>query len=159
MLDRPWRTWNKGKEITASGVARILEPFKIAPTTILLKSEGGKQPNGYKVEQFSDAFRRYLPPEASLSSPTSGISASSAMLESSPFPTHGELRTRSEPQGKPELGEAGEGRAPLPPARRGISWRVLATLDDYRFPPLPRPAGFEWLDAAIAALEQGGGVA
>jgi putative DNA primase/helicase len=56
---RPWPEWTRGKPITARGVAKLLDPFKIRPTTIRLPS--GTTPKGYTREGFADAFGRYLP--------------------------------------------------------------------------------------------------
>lgn len=55
--DRPWGEW-KGKPLSKNGLARLLNKFGISPATIRLdKYETAK---GYKVEQFQDAFDRYL---------------------------------------------------------------------------------------------------
>jgi len=59
MEDRPWPEYRKGKEISKTGVARILKPFGIKPKTIRL--ETGKTPRGYLLEQFDDTFLVYLP--------------------------------------------------------------------------------------------------
>lgn len=56
--DRPWPEWKSGKPITPRQVARLLEPFGVAPTTIRTMSGTAK---GYLAHQFDDAFRRYLP--------------------------------------------------------------------------------------------------
>ena len=55
---RPWAEWKVGKPITANGLARLLAPFGIAPSTI--RTSGGT-PKGYQRAQFEDAFARYLP--------------------------------------------------------------------------------------------------
>ena len=47
------------KPITKNQVARLLKPFKIKPGT---KRQGERQFKGYKQEQFTEAFARYLPP-------------------------------------------------------------------------------------------------
>jgi putative DNA primase/helicase len=58
---RPWAEWRHGKPITANGLARLLEPFGVAPTTIRV---GTKTPKGYRLSDFADAFERYLTPDA-----------------------------------------------------------------------------------------------
>jgi Protein of unknown function (DUF3631) len=58
---RPWAEWRHGKPITANGLARLLEPFRVAPTTIRV---GTKTPKGYRLSDFADAFERYLTPDA-----------------------------------------------------------------------------------------------
>jgi putative DNA primase/helicase len=54
---RPWPEW-KGKTITTRQVAKLLEPFGVSPSTI---RTGGTTAKGYRIEQFEDAFARYLP--------------------------------------------------------------------------------------------------
>ncbi len=44
------------KPITQSGIAKLLKPFKIKPSTVRLGAETAK---GYKREDFSDAWSRY----------------------------------------------------------------------------------------------------
>jgi putative DNA primase/helicase len=57
---RPWAEWKAGKAISANGLARLLAPFAIKPSTI--RTSGGT-PKGYQLAQFDDAFARYLPGE------------------------------------------------------------------------------------------------
>ncbi len=57
--DRPWPQWGRSqKPITKNQVARLLKQFKIKPGT---KRQGDETFKGYKREQFTDAFFRYLP--------------------------------------------------------------------------------------------------
>lgn len=61
--ERPWSDSHDGKPLTPPRLARLLRPFEIAPKTI--RQADGKTPKGYHLEQFEDAFSRYLcPPEA-----------------------------------------------------------------------------------------------
>ena len=61
--DRPWAEINHGRPLTKHSLARRLRPFRIGPGTIQLASgRGGPTAKGYKLEQFQDAFGRYLPP-------------------------------------------------------------------------------------------------
>ena len=56
--EAPWSTWNKGKPITARQLARKLKSFGITTNqTVRTATARGK---GYKADQFSDAFTRYL---------------------------------------------------------------------------------------------------
>jgi putative DNA primase/helicase len=57
--ERPWPEWRADKPITQRQLAKLLEPFRIAPGTIRLAD--GKTPKGYKLSSFEDAFARYLP--------------------------------------------------------------------------------------------------
>jgi hypothetical protein len=58
MEDRPWSEWRQGKPITSHQVARLLEPFKIKPKVI---RTGIRTPRGYYLDDFGDAFARYIP--------------------------------------------------------------------------------------------------
>ncbi len=62
MEERPWGGWHRGKELTARGLADLLRPFKIRPCTI---REGNGTFKGYRLEDFSEAFERYLKPQES----------------------------------------------------------------------------------------------
>jgi len=55
--DHPWGDWRRGKPITQTGLARLLKPFNISSKTIRLEM---KTPKGYELQQFEDAFKRYL---------------------------------------------------------------------------------------------------
>jgi hypothetical protein len=56
----PWATWTRGRPITAHQVSKLLGPFGIpSPRTIRIGSRTNK---GYRFDDFTDAFPRYLPP-------------------------------------------------------------------------------------------------
>ena len=57
MEDRPWPEWRQGKPITVRQVARLFRPFEIKPKNIKIQ---GKVPKGYRLDDFDDAFARYL---------------------------------------------------------------------------------------------------
>ncbi len=59
--DRPWPEYSRGRPITPPQLASLLKAFKIAPRTIRTESRTAK---GYLLEDFGDAFRRYLGPAA-----------------------------------------------------------------------------------------------
>jgi putative DNA primase/helicase len=63
--DRPWPEFGQGgKPISARGLAKILNGFRIYPKQV--KIRGGKWgPNGYEPKQFREVFRRYLPQKTS----------------------------------------------------------------------------------------------
>jgi Protein of unknown function (DUF3631) len=48
------------KALTQNSLARLLKNFHIRPDGIRV---GEQTPNGYRLAQFTDVFRRYLPPE------------------------------------------------------------------------------------------------
>jgi putative DNA primase/helicase len=57
MEDRPWPEWSKGKPISKAQLARQLGRFDIVPRTVRIGDQTAK---GYDIEQFFDAFPRYL---------------------------------------------------------------------------------------------------
>ena len=59
--DRPWPEFNRGKQMTKAGLARLLKPFRVLPVTIRL--EANRTAKGYYLSAFEDAFTRYLPAE------------------------------------------------------------------------------------------------
>ncbi|WP_293006444.1 DUF3631 domain-containing protein [Nitrosomonas sp.] len=58
--ESPWATYNYGKPITPRQLAKQLTGYGIKSKTVRLGNSS--TPKGYDVEQFSDAFARYLPP-------------------------------------------------------------------------------------------------
>jgi len=61
----PWSEWRAGKPMTARGLARLLDPFGIAP-------DRTRTVRGYNRRAFDDAWSRFLPstPPASVTSVT-----------------------------------------------------------------------------------------
>jgi hypothetical protein len=59
--ERPWSELHKGRPLTKAGLARLLKPFGILPTTI--RFDGIQTAKGYYLTAFEDAFARYLAPE------------------------------------------------------------------------------------------------
>jgi putative DNA primase/helicase len=59
---RPWPEWRHGQPLTARGLARLLAPLGIIPGTV---RDGAATWKGYRAEQFSDAWARYLSPTPS----------------------------------------------------------------------------------------------
>jgi putative DNA primase/helicase len=57
---RPWPEYGKNrKPISATQLARLLKPFGISPGSIRIDGDTGK---GYHLEQFQEAWNRYLRP-------------------------------------------------------------------------------------------------
>jgi putative DNA primase/helicase len=56
--DRPWGEWRSGHAMSAVQLARQLKPFGVRPR---LFRDGAKSSRGYSVDDFADAFARYLP--------------------------------------------------------------------------------------------------
>jgi Protein of unknown function (DUF3631) len=57
--ESPWGARRRGEGLDARGLARMLRPFRIKPKKVRVGEETRK---GYHVDQFEDAFGRYLPP-------------------------------------------------------------------------------------------------
>jgi putative DNA primase/helicase len=99
MEERPWAEWRHGKPMTATQLARRLQPFRIAPKNI---RDGMKVVKGYAREQFSDAWSRYLSATAATPLPVnrteecSGCSAtakSAVAVESAQNPLRNNVRS------------------------------------------------------------------
>jgi putative DNA primase/helicase len=60
MEDRPWAEWRQGKPITAPQLSRALAPFRIRPHPLRLGGAIDRVVKGYQLDQFDDAFARYL---------------------------------------------------------------------------------------------------
>ena len=58
--DRPWPECSRGKPLTKTKLARLLRPFGVVSGSRRLPD--GTTPKGYLLDQFPDAFERYLPP-------------------------------------------------------------------------------------------------
>jgi hypothetical protein len=56
--EAPWATWNRGRAMTARQLAGRLGDFGIRPKPMRVAGEGVVK--GYDLEDFRDAFRRYL---------------------------------------------------------------------------------------------------
>jgi hypothetical protein len=57
--EHPWQEWNNGRGLRPTGLGRLLRPFGIRARQL---RNGGANVRGYDLEQFTDAFSRYLPP-------------------------------------------------------------------------------------------------
>jgi hypothetical protein len=55
---RSWSEWKGGKAITQKAIANLLAPFDITPIEMRV---GHQVLRGYQMEQFEDAFARYVP--------------------------------------------------------------------------------------------------
>lgn len=67
--ERPWATYNRGKQITPRQVSKRLSEYGISSKTIRIGPH--ETPKGYERDQFQEAFDRYLslPPEKHLHPP------------------------------------------------------------------------------------------
>jgi len=56
--DRPWCEWRHGQPMTKVTLSKLLKPFSIRPDQLRINSYNKLR--GFKIEQFKDAFSRYL---------------------------------------------------------------------------------------------------
>lgn len=82
--DSPWAEWNRGKEITARQISRILKPYHISPKTIRI---GSRTQKGYERDWFNETFERYLFDLSVTPSQPKEIKASSAIPMRNTAPT------------------------------------------------------------------------
>ncbi|MFA7608108.1 MAG: DUF3631 domain-containing protein [Rhodocyclaceae bacterium] len=74
--ESPWATWNRGKPIQLRQLSRKLAEFGIKSKDV---RQGYEVKKGYHLEQFADAFERYLCTADSLTS-TNTLPASATPL-------------------------------------------------------------------------------
>jgi putative DNA primase/helicase len=55
--EAPWRTWNRGREMNARQLGKRLREFAIPSRPVRF---GNRVAKGFSVDQFTDAFARYL---------------------------------------------------------------------------------------------------
>lgn len=77
--ESPWATWNRGKPIQLRQLSRKLAEFGIKSKDV---RQGYEVKKGYHLEQFADAFERYLCATDSLTS-TNPLPASATPLQTS----------------------------------------------------------------------------
>jgi hypothetical protein len=56
--ERPWMVLQRGKTVTPQWLAQQLQTYEIRPKTMRIGEERAK---GYEMEDFKEAFRRYIP--------------------------------------------------------------------------------------------------
>lgn len=56
--EAPWAAWNRGKPMTSHQLSKRLSEFGIKSGNVRI---GLRVPKGYMLEQFEEAFKRYLP--------------------------------------------------------------------------------------------------
>ncbi|MEP7027665.1 MAG: DUF3631 domain-containing protein [Candidatus Eisenbacteria bacterium] len=76
--DRPWADWNHGRGISPGKVAAMLKAFGIRPGSVRFGQETLK---GYLLEQFEDAWARYLPEDPEHPEQASNGAVADAFLE------------------------------------------------------------------------------
>jgi 5S rRNA maturation endonuclease (ribonuclease M5) len=59
----PWKARRNGDGLDARGLGKMLRPFQIKPRSVRVPGVAGTS-KGYHVDQFTDAFSRYLPQAA-----------------------------------------------------------------------------------------------
>lgn len=64
--DRPWPECRNGLPISPVQLAKLLKPYRITPRDVRLGTEVLK---GYCLEDFTDAFDRYLSPSPGTATP------------------------------------------------------------------------------------------
>ncbi|WP_298439196.1 DUF3631 domain-containing protein [Geobacter sp.] len=129
--EKPWATFNRGQAISPRQVAKRLKEYGILSHTIRLGIETAK---GYTLEQFREAFSRYLstPPELSVTPSQVSIHAASAVTDKSlPIFSVTETVTQSV-TGKPATNAACDGVTDKSPETAAI----VLTEDDLLELPL-----------------------
>ncbi|WP_247535386.1 DUF3631 domain-containing protein [Ralstonia pseudosolanacearum] len=89
--EAPWKTWNRGKEMTPRQLGKKLREYGIESQPVKIAYETSK---GYKVEQFTDAFARYL--SSSPAPPVSPVTQLQTNADAGLQVTDDQLRNRAE---------------------------------------------------------------
>lgn len=68
-VEAPWATWNNGRPMAARQLARRLSEFGIGSRTLWFPvgRDGKRQAKGYRLDDFADAFARYVSPTPRIS--------------------------------------------------------------------------------------------
>ncbi len=66
--EAPWAEWSKGRGLTQNALAKLLRGYEIRSRTVRFSDETTAR--GYRLEQFADAFARYLKPRSDTSDTT-----------------------------------------------------------------------------------------
>jgi hypothetical protein len=61
LVDRPWPPFVKGHFLTAYRLSKLLSPYKITSRNLRIAGAGGKVVKGWQLDDFTEAFERYLP--------------------------------------------------------------------------------------------------
>jgi len=85
--EHPWGDWKRGKPITQNGLAHLLKPFEIFSKTI---RSGSTTFRGYELDQFTDAFSRYLTPTTPFQGDT--------MTQTTPVKDLREVQSETQPE-------------------------------------------------------------
>jgi hypothetical protein len=88
--EAPWGDWY-GKPLTARGLAKLLEPYRVMPH---LRRIGGSRNRGYFRSDFTDSWSRYLPVPETVTTVTSvppgtdvtGVTGSRTPTDEAPLP-------------------------------------------------------------------------
>ncbi|MGF7191997.1 putative DNA primase/helicase [Robbsia andropogonis] len=65
--EAPWKTWNRGREMTARQLGKKLGEYGVKSKVVRI---GYQSPKGFDIDQFRDAFDRYLSPLANTPLPS-----------------------------------------------------------------------------------------
>jgi putative DNA primase/helicase len=125
--DRPWATRNKGKPLTQHQLSRRLGEFGIVSKSVRLND--GKTPKGYMLEQFEEAFTRYLPPPKSQQRHERALARDSGNFDVATDPSV--LRVEKTPNSAPDV-VCGSVASSIPPfgVEGGVSSRKSVPSDD-----------------------------
>ena len=65
--EAPWAAWNRGKPMTPHQLSNRLAEFGIKSNTVRINM---RTPKGYRLEQFTEAFERYLSADSPVTTAT-----------------------------------------------------------------------------------------
>ncbi len=98
--EKSWATYNRGKQITPRQLARKLDGYGIKSKTVRI---GYTTPKGFELEQFDEAFARYLSPTPPASATSATSSNDKALHVADETPRCGNKTQSATPEPAPPL--------------------------------------------------------
>lgn len=89
--ESPWKTWIRGREMTSRQLGKELGKYGIKSKTVKI---GYESPKGFMIDQFKDAFERYL--SSASDSPASSVTQSRPNVRAGFEVTEAQLCNQSE---------------------------------------------------------------
>lgn len=109
MEERPWPEYKNDKPITQTQIAKILKPFKIRPAMMRIDGYASGL-RGYKKEQFTETWERYLPSDGPPFQPATAKQSNTGKALSSDATRNGKadgctLESPANPPGQKKVAE------------------------------------------------------
>jgi putative DNA primase/helicase len=98
--EKVWATYNRGKQLSPRQLSRKLDGYGIKSKTVRI---GYTTPKGFELEQFEEAFARYLSPTPPASATSATSSNDKALSVADKTPRCGNKNQSATPEPAPPL--------------------------------------------------------